>query len=1532
MTLENASYEARPLNASYEARLLHMTEKVPIEEFENSIKNKLNFSGFIMPNGELALIIDEEMHSTIIESIHDPGDKDYKTFFASIPQVSIQQRGGGTFAAVRVSGPLTKESNETLLYVMDTLYSKRIDFILGDVEYDYYDPDEDSDIVVFSNSANNSDELLSLYYRTKSANRVNRNFPSLTKPKVRYTQTDVQKPTKKPTKKKKSAPKKARTNEEVALDRELDKRYISRKNAEGTDLIHFLGKYKKVQMAPELKEFIRITSGTTRPEVLEDKITGKHKGTLVVADIMDYLRTTDIKDFDQKTFDAINKAFFQNDAIKTPEELQNYIDAISSFYAAYHTIRLQNPDIVTEDDAKLSLSLIKNLQSLKPDNKVRQAYERRMLKYNTEVDYLNEKQLRWLWMSYYDGSLYSANRIAKIARFISKAGLDTAGEVKTTNIDRSIGEDLTLQDTLEDKSAYQSMLDAVSDFGMSEKREKALLYAGKYIRNRFGSTDSSIQSFKQTLQKLSTVSDKELNKILIKTIISEITGIDIETLDTLKVEQKVEEVVTEERPGSSIVNNIKSILNTQNRRLTLAQKKLFVKYNADLFEISNQKIRFREGVLEKYKSYSKGKYKYTDTKGLGELWEKMKVLSEQVRSGEYYNEKMYKAAEKNRKLMRELLENQRKQRQTTAKEIVVKEKIVEVHVSDSVLEIKSDKPMPPALERILDFEFSKSVKTRVKEFAEADDTHRQASYKTFLDENAERLEALTQEEVNDIIDFYLNSQISELNITEEKYRLYQVTEGWVLAFLLKGNKLGWYSLSENQYDAIRKHLTLKASVAGQVLQAHSAAMKIANPEKIIVDSLAKSTGIEFAEEDITELTNAIHTGNIDRVTKVKQKMYTNAMKKYSGRKKKFTEKLIQFERLMMLSGPGTWVRNWTSNAIVGGIYVGDKQIVPGVLDTSEHVGKLASKALQKMFPTKKWFKDRQGQYKIIGTKVTDDVKDFLNTHLISNGFLAELMDGLSKYNPRNPKKDKLTPTAVGADALAKTIASGIATNVFYANKTDIVALDHIYNFIIKRISDDKYVQRRMLSYLGKMLTEDGTDLRGGLTSDVTNTIAEAFILASQDFMHRSNIFTKFEAEIFRRAPRPVYFMYKQFFPFASASWNWFIEGLNYTPVGLVKSIVNFAKLENTIDKLEQDRANKYLTGDTVVSSRLAEYTAIRNVGKGIIGSIGTLIGCLLAAFGVVQLDEEDDKYKLKCGNVYVDISDIFTTQGIFLGMSVTRSIMDASKGDKDVNFVDIFASALDVMFADSVFTDLYNTFRYNDGVGDLFLCLPEKVLNAFVPNFFKTISSITNKYKVKYNAGILGKIEKLAVNTVPFLAYAFPKYVDPYTGENQVMYKAPFITNAINKLSPIDISPYNVTETEKTAISLGVNRSMLTGSYTVNGEKLKLTAREIENLNKYYGQLNKSELEILMKDGKKYTVEDENGKRKEMFYSQMDEKQKGAAIEQVMSKNGTYAKVYVLTTKGYDYYASGETYKALRELGIDNVYKKTSKKEGFVKR
>ena len=350
---------------------------------------------------------------------------------------------------------------------------------------------------------------------------------------------------------------------------------------------------------------------------------------------------------------------------------------------------------------------------------------------------------------------------------------------------------------------------------------------------------------------------------------------------------------------------------------------------------------------------------------------------------------------------------------------------------------------------------------------------------------------------------------------------------------------------------------------------------------------------------------------------------------------------MQYERVAMLSSPGTWVRNVASNIVVE----------HGNL-AGERIGESVTKLIENMFPKKQFSK--RGQYKITGVEVSEEIRTFIKNQILDNGILELIDEGLSKYDTR--KKDEMTDDDILVDMITSKMAHDIsyATNVNTKSEKFNDVANSAYKFVYKMISDNKYVKRDAIRYFGKILAESKTDVSEGLNRDILTHLAEAYTLAAYNYMHKSNFVMKMESRLRDEVGITAHFIYKQLLPFAGASWNWFMEGLNYTPVGLVKSIVNFAKLENTITKLDKQRAN----GERVISSKFAEYVTKRNIGKGVIGSVGLGIGILLAAFGVAHIDEEDEKYKLYVGDVGVDISSIFGTQGILLGYRYDRRIQE----------------------------------------------------------------------------------------------------------------------------------------------------------------------------------------------------------------------------------------------------------------------------------
>lgn len=1497
--LLGVSIESSPLTSKLNDELKAKTKSYSLEKFMANPK-----TCFVMPNGELRTF-DEGEHYDIIKSIGiDRG------YWNSVPQITIED----DFASVKITGHLTNNVISSVLSIMDTLYDKNVQFDISEIYYEDVNPYA---VSVGSDEADNADDLLQLYARYKSeySEEINTDLGNFI-PKMSLAKST----------------KSVKTETETPSKPKAKSRYLSQKEAKGTPLESFYKKGDKTEMSDELKAFVKGSVDVELPYDIADKIKN---GTLKTADVMDWFRNTDLDSMDLKMFELVNKSYFKNDSIKTPKQLQEHIYDAAYYYATRAIVRASgNYDLLNVDDDKIAKAQIEAFKNISGDAKMTDGRGRKVKvktvfsrivnnyyykgKNQDEPIDISEKYARTLWMRFYDGSLQNAGRIASISKWTAIRGLAIAGELKTVSLDAKLDgtddESDTLLDLTEDKAALQEMVDLVTNSDVSRKekliRNRLLKGMITLIQKKYGTSEEGAVKAKLTWRKISQMSADELNSASVKALLSELLNVDYEkVMNSTSVEKAVSKV---ERTSWSIVNNTNYHVSKIRKYLPKSQLKLFLKENSDLF---TEDLRLRPEVTKK--TDDKGRMVYKDSSELLPIFERVKEIADDVKMGAYQSKTRLSQFVKAKRTMLAVQEDYIKR----LKEPVKKAKDVKtitIEVADDILNIDTTKPMPKALERILDFEFTKTVKSRTQYITNEDDYHFQTNLKTFLDTNAEYLEALTQQDVDDIIDYYTNSEILKVNISESKYRLYNAVQLYMSVYLLRGNKLGYFSLTEEQYNALEKRTEVTVSVAAQQLSDWKAAMKMIKPEETIINSLAKSAGVQFNPSDLDNLTQALYSGDINKVQAAKQKMYLNAKKNYDGRNHTFWDKLFQFERMAMLSGPGTWVRNLVSNATIGGIYYKGEQ-KGGLLNLSEKVGDRTWKVINKVFPkTEKW--KREKQFQITGTKVTTEVKDFIDSNIIKTGLLDTITDGLSKYDVRKSKG------RTGPENLTDMIARSIATKIFYANTSDIKALDTAYNFIFKMLSDDKYVTRNMIKYLGKMLTEDGVKLDQGINSKITDYIAEAYTLAAQDYMHKPNVWNKIDAAIRNRTGPAVYFAYKQFFPFAATSWNWFMEGLNYTPVGLVKSIVQYAKLENTIDKLDEARRK----GDTVMSSRFAEYTTRRNIGKGVIGTIGTGIGILLAALGVARLDEEDDKYKLVVGNVTVDVSDLFGTQGVFMGMAVTRAIIDTID-NKEYDFMDVFVTALDSMLMDSSIADVWTTIRYNETAGEWIAALPMQVLNNCLPNFLKTVSNVVGIYDAKFDAGLLGKIEKLAVNAIPGLVYAMPKQVDVYTGEYQIMYKAQFITELVNRLTPFDISPLNLSEYEKVALNLGIHKTMLNGKYTIGDKELALKAGDVQKLNQYYGELNKKDLEALLNNQLRLKVKNENGTYSKLLYKQMTDKQKRAAFEQVMSKNSSYAKVYMLTSKGYKYYAIESEFIELRKLGITkNVYRKNNKHSGFV--
>ncbi len=557
----------------------------------------------------------------------------------------------------------------------------------------------------------------------------------------------------------------------------------------------------------------------------------------------------------------------------------------------------------------------------------------------------------------------------------------------------------------------------------------------------------------------------------------------------------------------------------------------------------------------------------------------------------------------------------------------------------------------------------------------------------------------------------------------------------------------------------------------------------------------------------------------------------------------------------------------------------------------------------------------KGQYKLVGTKVDAETAEFVQSMVIDSGLFDLIKDGLNKYNPStagNTTETKIT----------RLIMESVMNNVFMNNQFDTKTMNTMSRLLFKVLSDEKWINKTFVSYLGKMLVEDKVDLTQGYSDKVMQTIADAYSYAAYTYMHKANFANTMEKALKERFGDKAFFVYKQIFPFANASINWWIEGLNWTPIGLAKAIKNIINFDNYVGKMESN----YALGKGP-SQRFASYEIKRTIGKGIVGTAGFFFAVLAASFGLIRLEEDDyGDLKIAIGagdaEIHIDFTDVTGTTGFGWGLVVGNAF-------KNGEGIDIATSALNYMFDSSIFSDLYDTMAYNDTVAEWIMEQPERIVKSFIPNIFQVFNSSLYARQIKYSSGALGTLERCAVKMIPGLAYAMPTKYDIYTGELQYKYypnAMGWIADTISRLGPVKISTAKMSSMERTAMKYGVRRGQLKGDYKDTG---KFNTKQVAKLNEMYGSLNKTALADLVNNKKKYRIQDnKTGKYVEKYYSAMTDEERGTIINRIMSENSTYAKIYVWTSEGHKYYTTSSEYTTLAKLGITkNVYRTSNSKQ-----
>lgn len=1471
----------------FESIVKNNTEDYSMEQF-----SKRPRSVFILPDGSLRAVQKDQHHIHTMERIIANGyeQQDAEKYFKSLPQVTVQRDGEELLIAIRIPLSMNRATLNSLLTIMDMFYDKNIDFDLGPTFGYDVDP---SEVVVFSDDYDNSDEMIDGYIEEYRNQKILRNSHK--------------------------------------------KRYVSNKEADETNLKYFKRRNKPIQLDHRVQELVKETTGHEQ-EVsrgLWKLIGGSRKGELNVHTLYEYIRTAET--MNDYTFNLINKHFFKNTAIKSFKQLKAYASELApKYYALRAVLKAFGKEQFLE--RKLShkgfMDILENLEK-RPEwkalyDQIVERFESYKGSLPLDIDYQN---MRIMFMKMFDGTVQSAGHIAAIAKWLAvteytaETKYKTPGNVKKVSTEKQIGEDIKLEDTLEDesaKTAFDEVLDNTPEIQMIEavinERNRRFFESEDYKNMDKAEIRQTQYEIRQEVEEKLTAEEVRAEYLAI------LTGEDRAYNDYVK--SKISKYV---RPVKNVKAHIRYLVNVSIRNnLSESDMKRFRKQYPEVFDA--------DGRLNP--EYMKGK----SMSQLEALEESLVKVADKAKEGAFKSARAQRLSNDLAKAKRKIeqLEQQNQKLKEENKELKQYERTEDYKFdNDYEFTINSDIPMPAVVQETMEISFDEFSKSEVKYVGDDTVDNIKISMVKFFEKAGNKLSMMSQQDVDDVINFYAHSFVIAEKFDTNSMRKYDAFKMFTLAYLLEGEREGLWTLSESQTRDINNTLDQMARQSATVLSMWKQALKLADPNRCIINSIKRSTDVEFSTHAIESLSQAMSMSGktkeqLDRksaaVKKAIERLEYEALEQYKKKEGNVFDKLVKLQRLFMLSGPGTWIRNAVSNTVIipanrGGAFIG-------------------TIITEKLFKHKKDVLTKHKQWRIAGTKPDQIFSDYVDNlfdwvvYKDDKGkdvtFYQAISDGLNKYNPKKLKS--LTGVDAITDMIAKRVASDIFNNNGFTSKSSRKALQksgELLNmtskFVFKMLSDDPWIKRQTKYYMKRMLHESQKDINPTMlaTQDYPNKkiseiLVEAFKMATWDYMHKPNVFNKIEQWIREKSGAPGYFIFKQFLPFASAGWNWFIAGLELTPIGLAKGIIQYAKLEDMIQKMDKARVK----GEDIASSRFAAYIARRNIGKGLIGTIGLAIGLILAFTGTAGIDEEDDKLKIRIGdNFYIDITDMFGSQGILLGMAIGSPFMDG-EGTAWNKVSSSFTSTLTQLFNDSVYNDVAGWFKWNDGVGEVLLDRFESSIGTFIPNAIKTFNSMLYTHQVKYDQGILGAIERWGVQLVPGLAHALPKKVDIYDGQVKPKYNVNWLVNFINRLGPIDIMPYKVTDMEKLAISLGVNKDMLTGNYDDIGQ---LSAADVEKINKYYGTLNEQDLAELVANKRKYRVlDEETDEYVEITFNKMTDKQKKSVIQRIMSDNASAAKVYIWTSKGGKFYGTESEVQEYRKLGLNNVYIEMKGKKGFI--
>ena len=554
-------------------------------------------------------------------------------------------------------------------------------------------------------------------------------------------------------------------------------------------------------------------------------------------------------------------------------------------------------------------------------------------------------------------------------------------------------------------------------------------------------------------------------------------------------------------------------------------------------------------------------------------------------------------------------------------------------------------------------------------------------------------------------------------------------------------------------------------------------------------------------------------------------------------------KIKAWMRISMLFNPKTQVRNVAGNAIV----------VP-VNMTSDFLGSKVDKLLSK--------------YTGVRTLGNANVKAYLEG--MKEGFYESYNDFRLGINTRDIQQNKFE---FGQGKAFKDKGIGKALN----------RVDNLLNFVMD-FGDRGFSQASFVNSLNNQMLLNG----------VTTPTQEMIDIATEESLSRTwnddNDYTRFVLGV-RRALNKVgtknYGLGDVLIPFAKTPANLTKAIVEYSPVGLTKSLLDIPNIKNAIETGQMTAQQQHQFAD--------------HLGKGMAGTLLYIAGYALAKSGIATGEPEEDKdvknfmkNSLGIGSYSIKIGDksfaYDWAQPVATPLAIMTNLYQTNKNNPDASLLDKTLSAVNIgtnqlleqSFMESLNEVLNGNGEITDRIQKAILDLPARA----IPTFSKQIADMvdgTQRTSFEYGQPVQSAINS-AKAKLPFVSKSLTPVVDTLGNEVQKY-------GGENNWFNVFLNPANMNKGEKTKAGEEIYKVYeetgdttifpVTAPYYVNydGAKITMDSKQRAEYQKTAGD---------------YTEQTVNDLINDKDYQKLDDTEKAEILSKVVTDSNEKAKRDVL--------------------------------------